>query len=92
MVSIAVPSRTQRASVNSLGVRHLRNYKEHKRRNVMILEEVRPTQKNAALTTHNTQFCFHENFTREEKAREGETDDSFRDAVGPLGIIKYQIP
>ena len=40
----------------------------------MILEEVRPTQKNAALTTHNTQFCFHENFTREEKAREGETD------------------
>lgn len=93
MVSIAVPSWTQRASLkNSLGVRHRKNYKEHKRRNVMMLEEVRPTQKNAALTTHITQFCFHENFTRDEEARKGETNDNFRDGVGPLGIIKYQIP
>ena len=93
MVSIAVPSWTQRASLkNSLGVRHRKNYKEHKRRNVMMLEEVRPTQKNAALTTHITQFCFHENFTRDEEARKGETNDNFRDGVGLLGIIKYQIP
>ena len=57
-----------------------------------MLEEVRPTQKNAALTTHISQFCFHENFTRDEEARKGETNDNFRDGVGPLGIIKYQIP
>ena len=93
MVSTAVPSQTQRASLkNSLAIRHRKNYEEHKRRNVTILEEVRPTQKNAALTTHITQFCFYENFTRDKEARERETDDNFRDGVGPLGITKYQIP
>lgn len=58
----------------------------------MVLEEIRLTHKKAALTIHIIQFCLYEKFTRDKEARERETEVDFRDGIGPLGVVKRQIP